>query len=94
MDDKQRSGHGWDTQLAHLKERIEALKKAAEARGPEALDHYAGELKRLLEKYDTARYKLTLLRKGSGDALTELRGGFEHALTDLKSAMSKARDKF
>lgn len=84
----------WEEQLAGLKAKIEATREAAREKGPEVLDHYAGELERLLDKYDTARYKFTLLRKGSGDALAELRDGFEQALTDLKSAVTKAKDKF
>lgn len=94
MADKERSAGNFDTQLAYIKERIESLKAAATAKGPEVLDHYAGDLERLLEKYETARYKLTLLRKGSGDALSELRGGFENALTDVKTAVTKAWNKF
>jgi|GEM_PF-1790414 len=94
MDDKERSAGNFDTQLAYIKERIESLKAAAAAKGPQVLDHYAGDLQRLLEKYETARYKLTLLRKGSGDALSELRGGFENALTDVKTAVTKAWNKF
>ena len=44
--------------------------------------------------YDKARYKLTMLRKGGGDAMVELRHGMEQALADLKSAFAKAKGKF
>ena len=94
MDGKDRFGGGWDAQLAFFKDKIESLRNAARQKGPEVVDRYTGELERLLEKYDAARYKLTLLRKGGGDALVELREGFEHALADLKAAVTKARDKF
>lgn len=86
--------HFWEEQLANLRAKIEATRDAAKQKGPEVLDRYAGELERLLDKYDAARYKFTLLRKGSGDALAELREGFEQALSDLKTAVTKARDKF
>lgn len=91
MADKE---HFWEEQLTNLKGRIEAIREAARQKGPDVLDRYAGDLERLLEKYDAARYKFTLLRKGSGDALTELRAGFERALTDLKSAVTRAKNKF
>lgn len=94
MTDKEHSIFDVEEQLARLKARIESIRESAKEKGPEVLDRYAGELERLLDKYDTARYKLTLLRKGGGDALTELRDGFEQALTDLKSAVSKAKGKF
>jgi DNA-binding protein HU-beta len=91
MSDKEKF---WEEQLAHIRARIEATREAARQKGPEVLDRYTGELERLLDKYDAARYKFTLLRKGSGDALSELREGFEQALADLKAALAKARDKF
>ena len=86
--------HFWEEQLANIRAKIDATREAARQKGPEVLDRYAGELERLLEKYDAARYKFTLLRKGSGDALAELRDGFEQAMTDLKAALTKAKDKF
>ena len=94
MVDKERFILGLEEQLAHLKARIEAVRASARQKGPEVIDRYAGELEPLLDKYDAARYKLTLLRKGGGDALVELREGFEHALADLKAALAKAKDKF
>jgi len=86
--------HFWEEQLANIRAKIDATREAARQKGPEVLDRYAGELERLLEKYDAARYKFTLLRKGSGDAPAELRDGFEQAMTDLKAALTKAKDKF
>lgn len=94
MADNEHADGGGEEQLAFLKAKIESIRIAARQKGPEILDHYAGELERLLDKYDAARYKLTLLRKGGGDALSELKEGFEDALTDLKRAMAKAKDKF
>jgi hypothetical protein len=94
MVDKEHSFFDVEEQLARLKARIEAIRESVRQKGPAALDRYAGELERLLDKYDAARYKLTLLRKGGGDALSELREGVEHALADLKAAVTKAKDKF
>lgn len=94
MTDKEQQQGTFDSQLSYIKERIDALRTAAQKKGPEVLDHYTGELERLLEKYETARYKLTLLRKGGGDALSELREGFESAFSDLKNAVTRAKDKF
>jgi hypothetical protein len=91
MSEKERF---WEEQLASIRAKIEATREAARRKGPEVLDHYAGELERLLDKYDAARYQFTLLRKGSGDALAELREGFEQALADLKAAVTKAKNKF
>lgn len=94
MDEKEQQSGGLDAQLAYIKDKIEALRSAARQKGPEVIDRYTGELERLLEKYETARYKLTLLRKGGGDALSELREGFESALSDLKSAVTRAKERF
>jgi len=94
MPDKEHSVFDVEEQLARLKARIEGFRDTAKEKGPEVLDRYTGELERLLDKYDAARYKLTLLRKGGEDALAELRDGFDQALTDLKAAVTKAKDKF
>jgi len=94
MHDRESFGVSMEEQLAKYKEKIEEARKEAHEKGPDFFERWTGDLEHLLEKYDKARYKLTLLRKGSGDALTELRGGFENALADLKSAFTKARDKF
>lgn len=94
MTDKERGIFDLEERLARLKAKIEAVRESAREKGPEVIDRYAGDLERLLDKYDAARYKLTLLRKGGGDALTELREGLEHALADLKSAVAKAKEKF
>ena len=93
MTGKEHFGIDWEEQLAQWKAKIEATRETARQKGPQVLDRYAGELERLLEKYDAARYKLTLLRMGGGDALAELREGFESALADLKSAVTRAKDK-
>ncbi|MHC1788172.1 sll1863 family stress response protein [Solidesulfovibrio sp.] len=94
MDDKDRFGVSMEEQLAAYKAKIEAARLEAKDKGQDFFDRWSGDLEHLLEKYDKARYKATLLRKGSGDALVELRHGVEHALADLKAAFAKARDKF
>jgi len=94
MTEKEPFGVSMEKQLAAYKAKIEAARQEAREKGPDFFDRWTGDLEHLLEKYDKARYKLTLLRKGSGDALAELRGGVEHALEDLKAAFAKARDKF
>ncbi|EFL51576.1 conserved hypothetical protein [Solidesulfovibrio fructosivorans JJ]] len=83
-----------EEQLATYKTKIEEAKKEAQGKGPDSFDRWTGELEHLLDTYDKARYKLTLLRKGGGDALAELREGFESALGDLKAALRRARSKF
>jgi len=94
MGDKDSFGVKMEEQLAAYKAKIEEARVQAKDKGQDFFDRWSGDLELLLEKYDKARYKLTLLRKGSGDALVELRHGVEHALTDLKSAFTKAKDKF
>jgi len=94
MSDKDQFGVKMEEQLAAYKAKIEEARQQAKDKGQDFFDRWSGDLEHLLEKYDKARYKLTLLRKGSGDALVELRQGMEHALTDLKNAFTKAKDKF
>ncbi len=94
MDDKERFGSSMEEQLAQWKSKIEEAKQAARKKGPDFFERYAEELERLLEKYDAARYKLTLFRKGSSGALSELKDGFDKALVELKSAVNKAKEKF
>ena len=94
MADKESFGVNMEEQLAAYKAKIEAARAEARKKGPDFFERWTGDLEHLLEKYDKARYKLTLLRKGSGDALAELRGGVETALGDLKAAFAKAMDKF
>ena len=94
MDDKEPFGVSMEDQLARYKARIEAARTEAKKKGPDFFERWTDDLEHLLEKYDKARYKLTLLRKGSGDALSELREGFENAMGELKAAMVKAKGKF
>jgi hypothetical protein len=94
MDAKKPFGVDLEEQLAKYKAKIEAARETAKERGPDYFERWAGDLEHLLEKYDKARYKLTLLRKGGGDALVELREGVETALGELKAALTRARDKF
>ena len=94
MDEKKPFGVDLEEQLAKYKARIESAREAAREQGPDFFDRWAGELEHMLEKYDKARYKLTLLRKGGGDAMVELRHGMEQALGELKAAFTKAKGKF
>jgi len=94
MDEKKPFGVDLEEQLATYKAKIEQARETAREKGPDYFDRWAGDLEHLLEKYDKARYRLTLFRKGGGDALAELREGFENALTDLKAALTRAKDKF
>lgn len=94
MGDKDQFGVKMEEQLAAYKAKIEEARTQAKSKGQDFFDRWSGDLEQLLEKYDKARYKLTLLRKGSGDALVELRHGVEHALADLKESVTKAKNKF
>ncbi|MHC1711825.1 MAG: hypothetical protein AB9872_06730 [Solidesulfovibrio sp.] len=94
MDGKKTFGESMEEQLAAYKAKIEDARTKAREKGPDFFERWTGELEHLLEKYDKARYKLTLLRKGGGDALSELRTGFEHAMADLKDSLTKAKSKF
>lgn len=83
-----------EEQLKLLRERLDSAKTKAEAKGSVYLRHFEEDLVRIESKYDLARYKLKLLRSGSGGAFHELRDGFEKAYHDLKEALGKALDKF
>lgn len=83
-----------DEQLKHFKEKIDATKAKAENRGQEFIKGYEQDLEKLESKYELARYKLTLLRKGGKSAWSELKSGFENAFHDLKEAVGKAKEKF
>lgn len=94
MPDREKFSAQMEEQLKHIRERLDAAKGTAEIRGNTALEHYEEGLEKLEAKYDLARYKLTLLRKGSGSAWKDLRLGFENAYHDLKEALGKAKGKF
>jgi len=83
-----------EDQLKALKTGIDGAKAKAEARGQEFVERYEKDLAKLESKYDLARYKLTLLRKGGRSALGEMKAGFERAYRDLREALSKASNKF
>ena len=83
-----------ESQLKDWKGKIDSLKQKAEQKGGGYIEHYAEELEKLSQKYDMARYKLTLLKKGGSGALGDLREGFENAFEELKKAVNKARGKF
>jgi DNA-binding protein HU-beta len=93
MGDKDPFGVSLEDQLARWKAKIDDSKAEAEKKGPAFFDRYAADLEKMLGKYETARYKLTLLRKGGSDALHDLKEGFEGAFGELKSAVTKALDK-
>ena len=94
MAEREKFGAQMEEQLKHIRERLDAAKGKAEHKGQNALEHYEEGLEKLESKYDLARYKLTLLRKSSGDAWKDLRHGFESAYHDLKDALGKAKGKF
>jgi len=94
MPDREKFSVHMDEQLRKIKASIDGAKAKAEAKGQDFIQHYEQDLTKLESKYDLARYKLSLLRKGSQSAWTEMREGFERAYHDLKEAMGKALDKF
>ena len=93
MPEREKFSAQMEEKLSHLKERIDATKSRAEAKGNSYFAHYEADLAKLESKYDLARYKLSLLRKGGVSAWAELREGFEKAFHDLKDAVAKAKDK-
>jgi hypothetical protein len=94
MPEREKFSAQMDEQLKHVKSRIDGAKARAEARGQDFLKNYEQDLAKLESKYDLARYKLSLLRKGGQSAWIELREGCERAYHDLKEAMGRAMDKF
>lgn len=94
MPEREKFNARMEEQLKHFKEKIDATKTKAEARGQDYISHYEQDLTKLESKYELARYKLSLLSKGSKSALSELKDGFEKAFQDLKEALGKAKDKF
>lgn len=94
MPEHEKFGTQMEEQLKNVKARIDGFKNKAEARGQGFIKNYEEDLTKLESKYDLARYKLSLLRKGGQSAWGELKEGFENALRDLKDAVGKAKDKF
>ncbi|GFK92415.1 hypothetical protein NNJEOMEG_00240 [Fundidesulfovibrio magnetotacticus] len=94
MPEREKFGVQMEEQLERLREKIDKVKTKAEARGEGSIGKFEEKLSRLESKYDLARYKLTLLRKGGGSAWGELKEGFENAFHELKDALSKAKGKF
>ncbi|MBF0482875.1 MAG: hypothetical protein HQK81_04515 [Desulfovibrionaceae bacterium] len=80
--------------LKRVKEKLDAAKESAAAKGKTILEQGGERLKKLEAKYEETRYKLTLLRNGGDSAWTELKLGFENAYAELKDALGKAKDKF
>jgi len=73
MEGKEPFGTNLEEQLAKWKAKIDASKAEAEKKGPAFFDRYAADLEKMLGKYENARYKLTLLRKGGAEALHDLK---------------------
>jgi len=94
MPEREKFGVQMDEQLKKLREKIDNTKSRAESRGQDFIGKYESELTKLESKYDLARYKLSLLRKGGQSAWGELKEGVDKAFHDLKDAVSKAREKF
>ena len=94
MSEHEKFNDQMEEQLKVMKTRIEGAKTTAKAKGRDFFARYETELAKLESKYDLARYKLTLLRKGGQSAWTEMKGGFERAYHDLKEALGKASNKF
>jgi len=94
MADREKFRIQMEEQLGHIKEKIDATKSKAETRGQDFIKKYETDLSRLESQYDLARYKLSLLRKGSQSAWGELREGLDRAVHDLKDALAKAKEKF
>jgi len=94
MPEREKFSAQMEEQLRHLREKIDAAKARAENRGQESISKFEEKLGKLESKYDLARYKLSLLRKGSQSAWGELKEGFDNAFHDLLDAVNKAKDKF
>jgi hypothetical protein len=94
MPDREKFRAQMEEQLGHFKTKIDKTKAKAESRGQDFINKYENELTKLESKYDLARYKLSLLRKGGQSAWHELKDGLEKAMHELKDAMGKAKDKF
>ncbi len=92
-EDKEQFGVSMEKELAKWKTRISEGEAEAKKKGPDYFERYMGDLQKLLDKYETAKYKLALFRKGSGDALHDLKGGVEKAFAELKAAAGKAKTK-
>jgi DNA-binding protein HU-beta len=85
--------HGWlenkqfmrraQEQLDHFSQRLTTARKSWD----DGVDN-------LGEAYETARYKLDLLRRGGSEAWGDVRKGLENALGELRRAFGKASDRF
>ena len=94
MSEHEKFNAQMEERLKAMKTKIDDAKTKAATRGRDFFERYEKDLAKLESKYDLARYKLTLLRKGGQSAWIEMKGGFERAYHDLKEALSKASNKF
>ncbi|WP_027186222.1 hypothetical protein [Desulfovibrio inopinatus] len=94
MEEKQKFGVQMEEKLKDWKQKIDGAKQSVSQKEGDYLEKYAGDLERLTEKYDAARYSLTLLQKASGGAWGELKEGFDKAYDDMKKAVTKAFERF
>lgn len=94
MPEREQFGVRMDEKLKKFREKIDKTKSKAEARGQDFFCKYESELGKLESKYDLARYKLSLLKKGGQSAWEELKEGVDNAFHELKDAIGKAKEKF
>ena len=80
MAEREKFGAQAEEQLKHLRERLDSAKTKAEAKGDTFLRHFEEDLARIESKYDLARYKLKLLRSGSGRGLPRTQGRLREGL--------------
>ncbi len=93
-DEHEKFGVSMEKELSKWKDHIKDAESEARKKGPDFFERYLGDLQKMLDKYETAKLKLTLFRKGSGDALLDLKKGVENAFAELKTAVLKAKNKF
>jgi len=93
-DENEKFGVSMENELSKWKAHIEEAEVEAKKKGPDFFERYMGDLQKMLDKYETAKLKLSLFRKGSGEAVLDLKKGVENAFHELKTAVLKAKDKF
>jgi len=94
MSEHEKFNAQMEEQLKAMKAKLDDAKTTAETKGRDFFARYEKDLAKLESKYDLARYKLTLLRKGGQSAWGEVKSGFERAYHDLREALNKASNKF
>lgn len=93
-EDREQFGVSMEEQLSQWREKVDQAEQQAQDKGPEFAEKLRPEFEAVTQRYEEARYKLTLLRMSGQEAWEELRNGFERAFDEFKASLDKALSRF